>query len=204
MFSAYVDYLVLIVIGALFAAVGFAFFRVGLLRSRVQQRHGCIPGMLMLIGLVGMLLGLGVILWNFSSPTPWQRIATCEHIFHTPPERIIQVTIRARSLAPLVNKDLTVSDRAEIQRIALALGKAREDEGAGEKWDSARYWFWHAPIELSTKDGTFYFKAGVSRSRGACVMIGTEPDGYGWRIGTFRAEELARVLEQLRDREPKS
>jgi hypothetical protein len=202
------DYILSIFLGVFFAAVGFGFLRLGILSSRVKQQPGCIPGILMLIGIGGMGVGLGLALAVLLlTPTPRHRTAIIQHILHTPPDQIIKVTIRARGPAgapcPLVSKDLTVTDREDIRRIALALGKVREDEVAGDQWDGARYWFWHAPIELTTKDGTFYFRAGVSRRRGANVAIGTDPDGEGWRLARFRADELARVLEQLRDREGK-
>ncbi len=202
------DYILAILLGAIFATVGFAFLRIGILSSRVKQQYGCIPGMLMVIGIGGMGIGLALALAVLLfTPVPRHRTAIIQHILHTPPDQIIKVTIRARGPAgapcPLVRKDLTVTDREDIRRIALALGEVREDEVAGEQWDGARYWFWHAPIELTTRDGTFYFRAGVSRRRGACVAIGTDPDGEGWKLARFRAEELARVLEQLRDREGK-
>src|SRR5215212_7188264 len=77
--------------------------------NKYGQATGC-GGVLLMT--VGGTIQLGTLL---TSPTPWARQRLFDHVFHTPPERIERLVIKAGSAKqyqPLARSDVVIDDPA--------------------------------------------------------------------------------------------
>jgi hypothetical protein len=192
MFNAYLYYLAPLVVASVFFLGGLGTLRDYAQRRRDPQGRKHPPAAIgcgMLLTLIGGGIGVAILLF---SPTPWQREALFAHIFHTPPEQIVKVTLTRETnmYKKLVTRPIIITGRGEIQAIARALGDAAECS------PNHPIFAWRVRMTLTTAQGEFSFVVGAtSNGNGTLVSVITSPE-RGWNLGDFRVDELRSMVER--------
>jgi hypothetical protein len=127
----------------------------------------------------------------FNSPTPWQRSRLFTHIFHTPPEQILKLTLSGDKMhRPLVTSDIAISDHREIEEIARALSDATDI------WPNHPIYDWTVLVRLTTTRDEFSFSVNAtSNGNETIASVGSRPGG-GLNLGDFRVDGLRPILER--------
>ena len=148
-------------------------------------------------GILFMLLGgaLGAALM-LTSPTPWQRRALFDHIFHTPPGQIISVTVKPGGKTlylALVRQPVKITDRATIGEIAGVLDRAVDWSPNHPQTE------WTTTVELETTSGIYECEVHRTppEANGTLVYVSHPVGSHGasWNLGAFRADGLETLLE---------
>ncbi len=192
MSNAFLYYVFPLTLSTAFALAGFFVFRKfsrGARDSRGKKYGadaGC-GGIFFMV--VGGGLGLSIL---FTSPTPWQRQKLFDHIFRTPPEKFVRITIKpghANIYRPLVKSTVTIDDPARLRQIADHLRNANEISPNHPRS------IWNAEVEMVTSDGTFNFAVSSTENQGTLINVGSRSHGGGWNLGSFQVDGVKQIFE---------
>lgn len=110
-----------------------------------------------------------------------------------PAERILEVRLSPYAVRSLVTREVVITDRADIERIASLLREARPVSLSHP--DAT----WVAVLRLRTGERDYGGQVETTTNQGVLVLYASDVEG-GWNYGSVRADALGPVLEALAER----
>jgi hypothetical protein len=107
-----------------------------------------------------------------------------------PADRILDIRLEPYAVSSLVSRDVVISDRAEIEKIAAQLRTAR---GISQNHPNAR---WVAYLRMTTADGDYGGQVESTTNQGLIVIYTSGVKG-GWNYGAVRQDALVPILEEI-------
>lgn len=183
-------YFLPLTLGIAFAVVGWLAF-IGKLRSR-GETEGTPHTSGLLFVLIGSVLALTIL---FGTPPPWTRMRMINRVLHPPADRVHRIELSPASYESLIHKKVEIAAPADVQRFLMALGDA---EGYEPNHPRAK---WNVGLAVITDEGTAICEVSQLLNDGTMLYFGTNPTGNGgWRMGTYRCDDVGFAIENyLRD-----
>lgn len=145
------------------------------------RKYGFVEGCIsVVIAAIGGTVAFGILC---TSPPPWQRQALFDHIFHTPPEQIVEITLLPSNYKPLVGQPVKIVDPMKLREIAGVLSSAQDFSLNHPRT------MWTALVELHTTGGVYRFSVSSTDSDRNGTFL-TPMYGGNWNLGAFRADGL--------------
>lgn len=110
-----------------------------------------------------------------------------------PADRIVEVRLSPYAVRSLVTRELVITERADIERIAARLREARP---VSLNHPQAT---WVAVLRLRTRDGDYGGQVERTTNQGVLVLYASNVEG-GWNYGSVRSDALGTELESLAER----
>jgi len=107
-----------------------------------------------------------------------------------PADEILEIRVSPYAVMPLVTRDLVISERAEIEKVA---GLLRGATAVSLNHPAAR---WVGVLRLHTQKRDYGGQVESTTNQGVIVMYASEVEG-GWNYGAVRQDALGPVLEEL-------
>lgn len=137
----------------------------------------------------GMIFGTVILTFYFGRWSPAAREAR-EFLTALPPERITAIRLQPYAVSSLVSREVVISDRADVERVADQLRTAR---GTSLNHPSAR---WIAILRITTAAGDYGGQVESTTNQGVLVLYASGVQS-GWNYGAVRQDSLGPILEDI-------